>query len=383
MATTSPKDGLYWCPKTSFTDFTLRSWNSMSRARLQIRGSSSASRIPGTITGWRTEKGDEIDIWEPRTGSIIFHAPGARATTIRPADAVPLLLGAWNELEIAASGQKLIIKLNGEVVNEYTGDGALNGYVGLQTNARDGAGVHFRNVQIKAGAAPAASRPKPRRHSLAKYLLLDDVTLPCTIYQATGGVEISKDRKVNVSPGCLVEGGNFRCAGGVIWAVRDSLFRTSQFEETLGAKFHAAGSLCDNVEMNKTGGWFVDRWSTRWTFPDVFSPWKFTRSELGMTDYSVRADRCTFQNLTLPRLKYKKDPADEAQSNDLKFANCHFIQCEVPESFLASTVDCVFEDCGFSSKPEDWKKTSSRPITVTAYTSPDTQRRRKATRMET
>jgi hypothetical protein len=42
------------------------------------------------------------------------------------------------------------------------------------------------------------------------------------------------------------------------------------------------------------------------------------------------------------------------------------VQCEVPETFLAGTVDCVFEGCQFQGKRHTWPKETT-PIKVTAY----------------
>jgi hypothetical protein len=48
------------------------------------------------------------------------------------------------------------------------------------------------------------------------------------------------------------------------------------------------------------------------------------------------------------------------------FENCRFVQCEVPETFLAATVNCVFEGCQFQGKRHVWPKETG-PIKVTAY----------------
>jgi hypothetical protein len=48
------------------------------------------------------------------------------------------------------------------------------------------------------------------------------------------------------------------------------------------------------------------------------------------------------------------------------FEKCRFVQCEVPETFLAGTVNCVFEGCQFQGKRHVWPKETS-PIKVTAY----------------
>ena len=361
IATTSTKDGVYWYQKSSFADFTLK---------LEFKADSMEAnsgvflRFPDPGNNFRmvAEKGCEIDIFGKRTGSIVF--PG---DTIRPSSPLPFLLGAWNEFEIKVTGQKYTVMLNGQVVSEMSGRGSRDGYIGLQTNKGDGP-VQFRNVRIKA--APAAPIAPPQNLAGAPWQnasWISDISLPAGTYDGTSRkVEIAKDQKVNVAPACLVQGGSFNSASGVVWTAQESVFWGNHFEDNMGAKFTATSCLFDSVVMNKTGGWFVDRWSTHWTFENCIFAGKFMQSELGITDYSVRANRCTFRNLTLPKLKYKKDPAEEAQSTDLQFSHCHFIRCEVPESFLASTVDCLFEECDFSGPRADWTK-AGKPIAVTAY----------------
>ncbi len=185
-------------------------------------------------------------------------------------------------------------------------------------------------------------------------------------YQGNGKkIEVAKGCKIRISPGCLLEKTHTVGAGDVAWDVHGSFFRESRVESVLGDRFTAADTFFENVSMNKTGGWFVDLWSSRWTFDNCLFAGKCMGSKINVTDYSVRATRCTVLDASLPAIVYKRDPSKQAQSAELKFVNCRFVRCVVPESFLAATVDCVFEDCTFANKREDWAK-ASKPITVSA-----------------
>ena len=53
----------------------------------------------------------------------------------------------WNELEVTVTGQRYLVKLNGQIVNDFTGNKGLSGYIGLEENI--GGPVQFRNVRVK------------------------------------------------------------------------------------------------------------------------------------------------------------------------------------------------------------------------------------------
>lgn len=85
----------------------------------------------------------QIDKAEPgklNTGSIY---------SFKAADKVPLHpAGQWNLYEITVIDQDYTVRLNGEVINTFTGNRATSGMVGLQ-NHSDKDVVEFRNVRIK------------------------------------------------------------------------------------------------------------------------------------------------------------------------------------------------------------------------------------------
>lgn len=196
---------------------------------------------------------------------------------------------------------------------------------------------------------------------------IDDVTLTGGMYQGDGKpIEIGKGRKVVMTEGCVMESAHFKGLRDGKWDASDCFFRNSKLEIELGGKFNATNCAFENVEWNKTGGWFVDRWSTRWKFENCVFAGKLSAAPLGVTDYSFSASHCTFNDIDFHGIRYKKDPSEEAQSSNLNFTNCHFYRCDIPESLLASTTNCVFEECRFSNKRGNWDQ-ATRPILVTAY----------------
>jgi hypothetical protein len=55
-------------------------------------------------------------------------------------------LGEWNTLEVVCAGDKILHKVNGEVVNEGSGASVTKGKILLQS---EGAEVFFRKVELK------------------------------------------------------------------------------------------------------------------------------------------------------------------------------------------------------------------------------------------
>ena len=54
-------------------------------------------------------------------------------------------VGEWNEYDITFNGDKLILKVNGELVNEGWGAEVVPGYIALQS---EGGVIHFRNIRL-------------------------------------------------------------------------------------------------------------------------------------------------------------------------------------------------------------------------------------------
>lgn len=99
---------------------------------------------PGNDPWIAVNQGYEIQICDPaqakhRTGSIYsFH----------DASHVPTkAVGEWNGYQIMVVGQRYTIRVNGELVAEFTGDRSRKGFVGLQ-NHDDASRVSYRNVRV-------------------------------------------------------------------------------------------------------------------------------------------------------------------------------------------------------------------------------------------
>jgi hypothetical protein len=54
-------------------------------------------------------------------------------------------IGEWNRYEITCNGDRISLKVNGEVVNEGTGAEEVPGKIALQS---EGAEIHFRNIRL-------------------------------------------------------------------------------------------------------------------------------------------------------------------------------------------------------------------------------------------
>ena len=109
----------------------------------------------------------QIDPTDPAstTGAIYGFQPADRARrdqALRPA-------GEWNAYEITVDAPRIVVRLNGVVVNRFVSTSAARqslgrGFVGLQ-NHSDADRVSFRSVQVKewAGERPSCPAGTPRR----------------------------------------------------------------------------------------------------------------------------------------------------------------------------------------------------------------------------
>ena len=218
-----------------------------------------------------------------------------------------------------------------------------------------------------ADASSAASAWQTRKWA-------GDVILPMGHYRGPGKeVHIEKDCRVTVGPGTLLERAKFG-GGGSKWRVEGSLFREVELWGDLGLRFEAKDAAFDDCYFHKGGGFWVSLWSTRWHLENCVFSRRFLPGRWGVVDYAVRATDCTFHDLTLSSISYKDDPAKLAQSENLRFERCRFTRCEIPESALASTVDCVFDSCRFNTRDRpDWSK-AGKPIVVNAFLAPSQTR---------
>jgi hypothetical protein len=54
-------------------------------------------------------------------------------------------IGEWNEYEIIVDGERVVLKVNGQIVNEGAGAEVVPGKICLQS---EGAEIHFRNIRL-------------------------------------------------------------------------------------------------------------------------------------------------------------------------------------------------------------------------------------------
>ena len=54
-------------------------------------------------------------------------------------------IGEWNDYEITVDGERVVLKVNGEVLNEGTGAEVVPGKIALQS---EGSEIHFRNIRL-------------------------------------------------------------------------------------------------------------------------------------------------------------------------------------------------------------------------------------------
>ena len=62
---------------------------------------------------------------------------------MKPSNEKPI--GEWNQYEITADHQHLVLKVNGEIQNEATEFGEMPGHILLQA---EGAEIEFRNIEL-------------------------------------------------------------------------------------------------------------------------------------------------------------------------------------------------------------------------------------------
>lgn len=67
-----------------------------------------------------------------------FHGVKAAKNAEKP-------VGEWNRYEITVKGDSVLLKINGEIVNQGSGMDVVAGPIGLQS---EGAEIHFRNIRI-------------------------------------------------------------------------------------------------------------------------------------------------------------------------------------------------------------------------------------------
>ena len=193
-----------------------------------------------------------------------------------------------------------------------------------------------------------------------------DVVLEKGVYEGLpAGIGAQDGCNIKVNKGCRVGKARIVGRGNVTWEVNGSLFYNAAIFCGPGGKFHMADSLFQNFEMGFLGQANAELWSSRWSFENCVFAGKFAEGARVTTACtSISATRCTFHDVDLPKVIYRH-PMNEAQAAEFQFVNCRFVRCKVQESFLAATVDCLFEDCEFSGDRGNWAR-GTKVLTVTA-----------------
>lgn len=221
-------------------------------------------------------------------------------------------------------------------------------------------------VLLTAGVALVLRAQEPASRPWQNVFWDEDVTLANGRF--VGGdrkIEITGKHKVEVR-GAVVDGAHFENLGGVAWTITDSSVRKTSLWCKLNDTVNATGSVFEDSEVKKFGVAVARNWSSRWVFENCAFAQKFTPAEIDTRDYSIRAEHCTFHDIKMPEVTLAGDAPRELQTINFSFKNCRFVGCEIPESLLVATIDCVFERCRFGGRSHRWDK-NSRQMSVTAY----------------
>lgn len=155
--------GVCWYSERMFSDFILT-------AEFRATGTAYNSGIrlrfpnPGNEPQKVSEQGYEVSILSPTApDSSPEMATGAIAHVKAPTAGAALRRdGEWNEIEVSVTGQRYVVKINGRVVNDFTGSKNASGYIGIE-NHRLGP-VQWRNIRVRDLSVPAvvaAGAPAP------------------------------------------------------------------------------------------------------------------------------------------------------------------------------------------------------------------------------
>jgi hypothetical protein len=194
-----------------------------------------------------------------------------------------------------------------------------------------------------------------------------DTTIPAGGYRTPKSIDLEGDWDPKVERGVVLDEIGFHARAGIQhWKVEGAILRKVQISGKRGVSLDAVDSVLEECEFWKDDNWYDFWWSTRWRFTNCIFTKKFVRGDLPPLDFSAHATGCTFYNVKLPSIGMKENPAGYLQKGEMGFEKCRFVQCDVPESFLAGTVNCVFEGCQFPAKRHPWPKETTA-IKVTAY----------------
>jgi hypothetical protein len=191
-------------------------------------------------------------------------------------------------------------------------------------------------------------------------------------YRGEKKLKISKKVQQTIAPGAFLDGVKADGTNDALWSIDGAYLKECEFSGDLGSRFSAKDTAFEDCRFRKDGAWWVGWASTRWKFENCIITKSFVNGG-GLHDYAVYAKECTFVGVEMKKLGLKDDPSKYYGKDDNAFIRCRFIACEIPESVLALSVDCVFENCKFDLKQDkpgkgkDVWESASAPVKVNAY----------------
>jgi hypothetical protein len=139
------KDNTFLVSKRAFGNFALR-------AQVKLRNHNSGIQFRSEIVHDWTLKGLQADMAEGNWWGSLYDEKGKRGviangwkgkaeTVVHPTD--------WNDYEVLADGDHIVLKVNGLVTVDTHADSAPSGVLGLQLHMGPAMEVEFRNIRIK------------------------------------------------------------------------------------------------------------------------------------------------------------------------------------------------------------------------------------------
>jgi len=186
------------------------------------------------------------------------------------------------------------------------------------------------------------------------------VELEPGVYELTGKLMLGDDEQedkedqfghVVVPPGSVVRGGELFVNNGSITAT-GSLFVGTELIVDLHGELKATDCIFDGGKLRKGGAWSTKYYSAKFTLVNCLLNGVFP-VPLSPRANGIKVTECTIIGATIAPGEYYETPVEESQNEWRLVERCVFVDCEIPESFLLMTADCVFENCEFIEDIDD------------------------------